>query len=100
MIIGEDREREGSRPRPLRNWPAVVCTGCADIDLFPAALANVCNEHIAQSAIEARTPRVPQAERPDFSEGSWHPDEGVIGRDREPSAAARNVKAKDLAKIV
>src|SRR5262249_4307192 len=58
--------RPGVELRTLEMIPAVVCALLADVDLFPHALAHVGDVEGARRAVEARPPRVAQAQRKDL----------------------------------
>ena len=63
--------------------PTVVCAADArqlKIDLFPALIADIANVHVAGRAVEAESPRVAQAVRPDFVARVGVADKGIVWR--------------------
>src|SRR5262249_2872286 len=94
--------REGVREteRPLGPWPAEVVAAPAvprlEVDLLARILADIADVQMAVQAVEARTKRVTQAERPDLAPDPGDADEWIVRGDRVRSRGG-DVQPHDLA---
>jgi len=79
--------------------PTVIGAILADVDLFPSVLADVGDVEGGRRTVEARPPRIAQAQRKDFV-GSRPPHERIVGGDVvvEPGIRrAIHIDTQDLA---